>query len=210
MTLTWKNKGVRRHASAALTAVLILGSLTLAVPVLAEPVKYNLDTEHTAITFKVRHFFSKVPGRFAKFSGTLMLDEENMVNSSVRVEIDAGSIDTNEEARDRHLRSDAFFDVENHPTITFESTRIRPRGDTKLFIDGNLTMRGVTKQVTLEAEVLGFGEMYSVRRGAFEATTTLNRKDFNVSWNDVIEGGGAVLGDEVAITLNVEAKKAKD
>ncbi len=181
----------------------------LAGPSQAELVKYDLDTEHTAITFKVRHFFSKVPGRFAKFSGTLMIDEENFANSSVKVEIEAASIDTNEEARDRHLRSDAFFDVENHPTITFESTRIRLRGDTKLFIDGNLTIRGITKPVTLEGEILGFGEMYSIRRGAFEASVTIDRKDFNVSWNDVLEGGGAVLGNDVEITLNLEAKKAK-
>ena len=208
--LTWKNRLLKRQVPAALAAILVLGSVMLAKPAQAELVKYNLDVEHTAVTFKVRHFFSKVPGRFAKFSGTLMIDEENFASSSVKIEIDATSIDTNEEARDRHLRSDAFFDVENHPTITFESTRIRPRGDTKLFIDGNLTMRGVTKPVTLEAEVLGFGEMYSVRRGAFEATTMVNRKDFNVSWNDILEGGGAVLGDDVEITLNVEAKKAKD
>jgi polyisoprenoid-binding protein YceI len=200
---------MRRHASTALTAAVVLGSLMLAGPSQAELVKYDLDTEHTAITFKVRHFFSKVPGRFGKFSGTLMIDEENFANSSVKVEIEAASIDTNEEARDRHLRSDAFFDVENHPTITFESTRIRLRGDTKLFIDGNLTIRGITKPVTLEGEILGFGEMYSVRRGAFEASVTIDRKDFNVSWNDVLEGGGAVLGNDVEITLNLEAKKAK-
>ena len=200
---------MRRPASTALTAALVLGSLMLAGPSQAELVKYDLDTEHTAITFKVRHFFSKVPGRFGKFSGTLMIDEENFANSSVKVEIEAASIDTNEEARDRHLRSDAFFDVENHPTITFESTRIRLRGDTKLFIDGNLTIRGITKPVTLEGEILGFGEMYSIRRGAFEASVTIDRKDFNVSWNDVLEGGGAVLGNDVEITLNLEAKKAK-
>lgn len=207
--LTWKNIRRGRHASAALTAALVLGSLMLAGPSQAELVKYDLDVEHTAITFRVRHFFSKVPGRFAKFSGTLMIDEENFANSSVKVEIEAASIDTNEEARDRHLRSDAFFDVENHPTITFESTRIRLRGDTKLFIDGNLTIRGITKPVTLDGEILGFGEMYSVRRGAFEASVTIDRKDFNVSWNDVLEGGGAVLGNDVEITLNLEAKKAK-
>lgn len=207
--LTWKNSLMKRPVSGVLAAVLVLGGLMLAAPSQAELVKYNLDLEHTAITFKVRHFFSKVPGRFSKFTGTLMIDEKNFANSSVKIEIDATSIDTNDEARDRHLRSDAFFDVENHPTITFVSTRIRPRGDTKLFIDGDLTIRGITKQVTLEAEVLGFGEMYSVRRGAFEATTTINRKDFKVSWNDILEGGGAVLGDEVTITLNVEAKKAK-
>jgi len=208
--LTWKNIRMEPHISVALTTALILASLMLAVPSRAEPVKYDLDTEHTAVTFKVRHFFSNVPGRFARFSGTLMIDEEDLANSSVQVEIDAASIDTNEEARDRHLRSDAFFDVANHPTITFVSTGVRPRGESKLFIDGNLTIRGITKPVTLEGEVLGFGNMYGVRRAAFEATATINRKDFDVSWNDVIEGGGVVLGDDVAIDLNVEAKKAKD
>jgi polyisoprenoid-binding protein YceI len=164
--------------------------------------------EHTAVAFKVRHFFSKVPGRFDIFSGTLMLDEENLTNSSLTVEIDAASINTNEESRDKHLRSDAFFDVENHPTMTFVSTGVRTDGKDKLKMDGNLTIRGITKKVTLDVEVLGFGDFYNRRRAAFEATVTINRKDFNVSWNDFVEGGGAVLGEDVVITLNVEAKKA--
>lgn len=201
-----------KKASSGWVSVLVLALMLgfLATPSQAAQVKYDLDVEHTSVGFKVRHFFSKVPGRFDTFSGVLMIDEENLVNSSLTVEIEASSINTNEEARDRHLRSDAFFDVENHPTITFVSTAVRKQGEGKLTMDGNLTIRGITKKVTLDVEVLGFGELYNRRRGAFEASTTINRKDFNVSWNDFVEGGGAVLGEDVEIELNVEAKIAQE
>jgi polyisoprenoid-binding protein YceI len=193
---------------ASLSVVVALAFMV--TPGQAAQVRYDLDVEHTSVGFKVRHFFSKVPGRFDTFSGVLMIDEENLANSSLKVEIEAASINTNEEARDRHLRSDAFFDVENHATITFVSTAVRTQGEGNLVMDGNLTIRGITKKVSLDVEVLGFGELYNRRRGAFEASTTINRKDFNVSWNDFVEGGGAVLGEDVEILLNVEAKKAMD
>lgn len=203
-----QSAGKRTRAGLVTGLAMVLAVSFMAVPSQAEQVEYELDVEHTSVGFKIRHFFSKVPGRFDIFSGTLMLDEENLANSSLTVEIDAGSINTNEEARDKHLRSDAFFDVENHPTMTFVSTAVRTAGDGKLKMDGNLTIRGITKKVTFDVEVLGFGDFYNRRRAAFEATTTINRKDFNVSWNDFVEGGGAVLGEDVEITLNVEAKIA--
>ena len=203
-----QSAGKRTWTGIVAGLTLVLAISFMGVSSQAAQVEYELDVEHTAVGFKVRHFFSKVPGRFDIFSGTLMLDEENLTNSSLTVEIDAGSINTNEEARDNHLRSDAFFDVENHPTMNFVSTGVRADGKDKLKMDGNLTIRGITKKVTLDVEVLGFGDFYNRRRAAFEATVTINRKDFNVSWNDFVEGGGAVLGEDVEITLNVEAKKA--
>ncbi|HEU4403374.1 MAG TPA: YceI family protein, partial [Candidatus Polarisedimenticolia bacterium] len=171
---------------------------------------YTIDPEHTNIGFKVKHFFSKVPGRFNKFEGTMTLDQADLSKATVNVSIDAASIDTNEPARDKHLRSDAFFDVEKNPKITFQSTKVRPAGPNKLQIDGNLSIRGVTKPVTLDVDVLGFGpDAWGGYRGGFEAHTQINRLDYGVSWNDVVEGGGYILGNDVEITLNIEAVKQK-
>jgi polyisoprenoid-binding protein YceI len=201
-----KNRAARTAAGIAAVAM----AMMLPSRLMAGMETYIIDKEHTSITFKIRHFFSKVPGQFNSFEGMLQLDPDDQTKGSVTVTIDAASIDTNEPARDRHLRSDAFFDVESHPKLTFVSRSIRSAGQDKLAIDGDLTIRGITKQVTLDVDALGFGEIYSVKRAAFEARTTINRQDFNVSWNDVIEGGGAILGDEVQIVINLEAKKQKE
>ncbi len=192
-------------AAVALAMAVILPPL-----VLAGIETYDIDKEHTSIAFKIRHFISKVPGQFNTFEGLIRLDPEDPAKGSVTVTIVAASIDTNEPARDRHLRSDAFFDVENHPEITFVSRSVRPTGKDKLAIDGDLTIRGITRRVTLDVDALGFGEIYGVKRAAFEARTTINRQDFKVSWNDFVEGGGAILGDEVEIVINLEAKLQKE
>lgn len=199
-----------RFAKVAAGAAVL--ALTVAAPsrVLAGMETYNIDKEHTSIGFKIRHFISKVPGQFNTFEGTITLDPEDLTKGSVSVTIDAASIDTNEPARDRHLRSDAFFDVESHPEITFVSRSIRKTGEDELAIEGDLTIRGITRRVTLDVEALGFGEIYGVKRTAFEARTTIDRQDYNVSWNDFVEGGGAILGDEVQIVINLEAKLTKE
>lgn len=189
---------------------LVLAALLPASAVFAAPENYTIDPEHSAVGFTIRHLFSKVPGRFTKFEGTLILDRDDFTKSSVQVSIDAASIDTNEPARDKHLRSDAFFDVEKNHTLTFQSTKVRSMAPNKLQIDGNLTIRGTTKPVTLDADILGFGPGYGGGfRGGFEARTKINRQDFGVAWNDVVEGGGYVLGNDVDITLNVEAAKVQ-
>lgn len=198
---------------ARLTAGLAVVALALAAlpsPVLAATETYDIDKEHTSIGFKIRHFISKVPGQFNSFEGTIILDPEDLTKGSVSVTIDAASIDTNEPARDRHLRSDAFFDVESHPKITFVSRSIRSTGKDELAIEGDLTIRGITRRETLAVEALGFGEIYGVKRAAFEARTTIDRQDYKVSWNDFVEGGGAILGDEVEIVINLEAKLRKE
>ena len=197
-----------RGIRAAALALVLLGALAPRA-VTAATETYALDPEHTAISFSIRHFFSRVPGRFGKSEGTITLDPEDLTKGSVEVTIDAASIDTNEPSRDKHLRSDAFFDVEHHPRIVFKSTAVTQPTKGKLKVAGNLTIRGVTKPVTLDVDVLGFGEMYGAWRGAFEARTHINRQDFGVSWNDVVEGGGVVLGDDVDIVLNIEAIRQK-
>ncbi|MFQ5876285.1 MAG: YceI family protein [Acidobacteriota bacterium] len=194
----------------ALSALAVLAMLASAPSSAGAAMEsYRIDPEHTNIGFRIRHFFSKVPGRFNKFEGTIRLDREDLASGSVEISIDTASIDTNDSARDKHLRSDAFFDVENHPKMTFRSTRIREVGPNQLEVEGNLTIRGVTKPVSLDVDVLGFGRGYGYR-GGFEARTQIDRTDFGVSWNDVVEGGGVVLGNEVEIILNVEAVRLKE
>jgi len=196
---------IRRSALALILAVaLALG----ASPAVAAIENYTIDPVHSAVGFSIRHLFSKVPGRFTKFEGKIALDKEDWSKSSVQVSIDAASVDTNEPKRDQHLRSDAFFDVAKFPKITFQSTAVKQAAPNKLQVIGNLTIRGTTKPVTLDVDVLGFGPGYGGgMRGGFEAHTKINRQDFGVAWNDVIEGGGAVLGDDVEIGINVEAAK---
>ena len=203
-------RSFRRRVGLPAVLALVAGAALLApTPSFAEVETYNIDPDHTAVTFSIRHFFSRVPGRFTKFEGTILLDEKDFTLGSVNFTIDTASIDTNEPARDKHLRSDAFFDAENHPKITFSSMGVKVAGDNKLKVTGDLTIRGITKRVVLDVEALGFGELYSVRRAAFEIRLKIDRTDFNVSWNDIVEGGGAILGTEVTILINLEAKLQK-
>jgi polyisoprenoid-binding protein YceI len=147
---------------------------------------------------------SKVRGRFGSFSGEITT-AENLTGSSVRATIDATSIDTNNEQRDNHIRSADFFDVANHPTWTFASSAVRVDGD-DLYVDGELTIKGVTRPVTLTLEVEGFGpDAFGGTRAGFSATTTINRNDFGVDISMPLDGGGVVVGEKVTITLEIEA-----
>lgn len=178
----------------------------------AETVPYTLDSSHTSATFKVRHLLSKVPGRFAKVEGTLNLDEKDLANSSVEVTIPANTIDTDNDRRDGHLQSEDFFWVEKHPNITFKSTKITKGEGQKFTITGDLTMRGVTKEVALDAEYLGSTTMGANKVAVFEAATTVNRKDYGINWNRALDNGGVLLSDDVEIAISVEAvhKPAED
>lgn len=187
-------------------AVLILGILVPAGLAAAATETYKMDPNHSSVGFTIRHFFSKVPGRFAKYEGSIVLDPKNLSTAKVNVTIDTASIDTGVADRDNHLRSPDFFDAAKYPTITFVSTGVTPTGPNKATVKGNLTMHGVTKPVTLEAEILGFGpDTWGGQRGGFEGGTQINRQDFGVAWNKAVEGGGMVLGNEVDIILNIEA-----
>jgi polyisoprenoid-binding protein YceI len=182
----------------------------LLAPAAAFAGTWDIDAVHSAVGFKVRHFFTKVPGQFNQFSGTIHFDPENPEKSTVEVTIDASSIDTDNEKRDNHLRSGDFFAVEKHPEITFKSTEVR-KNDDGYEVDGILTIRGIEKAVTLQAEFLGAGPDGSGgTRAGFTATTTIDRKEFGVNWNKTLDHGGALLGDEVAINLDVEAVKKKE
>jgi len=195
------------HRPLKAAAALLLGAATLGAPARAADT-YKLDPAHTNVGFTVRHFFSKVPGHFTKFDGTIIYDDKDITQSKLDVTIDAASIDTSVPDRDKHLRSPDFLDAEKYPKITFSSTKVKPNGNNKIQIEGNLTIRGVTKPVVLDVDALGSGpDAWGGYRAGFEARTKINRQDFGVSWNKVIEGGGTLLGDDVDIVLNVEAVK---
>jgi polyisoprenoid-binding protein YceI len=188
----------------------ILASLLALAPALtlAATSDWNIDASHSSAGFAVKHLvISQVRGEFSKFSGKLVLDEKDVTKSTVEASIDVNSITTKVADRDAHLKSPDFFDAANHPNITFKSTNVAKAGKDKLKVTGELTLHGVTKPVTLEVatspEVKGmFGE---TRRG-FSASTKINRKDFGLTWNKVVEAGPAV-GDEVTIALDIEAVK---
>jgi len=167
---------------------------------------YVLDLVHTNLGFTVRHMaVSKVRGSFKKFEGKVEIGEKPE-NSKVSVTIDATSVDTREEGRDNHLRTNDFFDVENHPTWTFASTAIRPESPTEFKVDGDLTIRGVTRPVTLDVQYEGVvKDPYGLHRVGFSAKTSINREDFGVAFGAVMEAGGLVVAKKVDIEIDLEA-----
>ncbi|MFO7320761.1 MAG: YceI family protein [Chloroflexota bacterium] len=168
---------------------------------------WKLDPAHSRANFSVRHMMvSTVRGGFDRVSGKLEFDPEHPEKSYVEAVIDAASISTGVEDRDNHLRSADFLDVENYPTITFKSTDVTITGENTADVHGNLTIRGVTKPVTLKVEHVGTAVgMTGARVSGFEARTQINREDFGLTWNVALETGGVLVGKEVRIDLDVEA-----
>jgi polyisoprenoid-binding protein YceI len=168
---------------------------------------WDIDPAHTLVEFATKHMMvSTVKGRFPGVRGTITFDEENPVNSSVEVEIDAATIDTRNEQRDAHLRSADFLDIEHYPTIIFKSTRIERIGEERARVYGDLTIRGVTREVVLDTTFNGRGTTpFGQEVIGFSAETTINRHDFGLNWNVALEAGGWLVGDKVKVTLEVEA-----
>jgi polyisoprenoid-binding protein YceI len=176
----------------------------------AAPVTLEIDKVHSQVGFSIRHFFSKVPGQFKDFSGTIVMDPKALATSSVDVTIQAASISTDNEARDKHLRSPDFFSADSLPTLTFKSTKVASAGKDKYKVTGDFTMHGVTKSVVLDVEFLGMGDVgvggqNLGTKAGFDATTTLHRKDFGINWNKTLDQGGLMLGEDVAVILHIEA-----
>ena len=169
------------------------------------PAVWQIDAGHSDISFRIRHFMSRVRGTFNQWEGTITGDSTDWADASVSVTIQSASIDTGHERRDGDLRSDNFFDAANHPTITFKSTSVERRGS-DLVITGDLTIKGVTRPVVLQGQFLGSASSTQGRaRIGFEASTRIDRTAFGVTWNRALEGGGVMLGDEVEIELAIEA-----
>ena len=176
---------------------------------MAAPTTWHIDTAHSDAEFAVRHMMiSTVKGHFAEVTGTVVMNEADPAASVVDVTIPVASIDTRDAKRDAHLKSADFFDADHYPTITFKSTRVTGDVQGTFTIAGNLTMRGVSRPVTLEVEAAGRGkDPWGGEVAGFSAKTKVNRKDFGLEWNVALETGGVLVGDEVKISLEVELKK---
>lgn len=172
--------------------------------------KWILDTVHSSLSFWVRHLMvTKVHGRFAKWSGSVLFDETAPATTRVEVEIDASSIDTREAQRDTHLRSADFFDVEKYPALKFVSTKVEKTGDKEFKLSGDLTMHGITKPVTLDVEYGGRATHPQMgERAGFSARGALNRKDWGLTFNQTLDTGGVALSDKIELQFEVEATRA--
>ena len=167
---------------------------------------FTIDKTHSEAIFQVRHLVTKVRGRFTDLGGSIAFDEASPEASAVTFTIQAGSIDTGTPDRDAHLRSADFFHVEQYPAITFVSTAIRARGGNEFDVTGDLTMRGVTKRITLPVSYLGTArDPWGKEKIGFEAETTINRKDYGLVWNAALETGGFLVGDDVKISVSIQA-----
>jgi polyisoprenoid-binding protein YceI len=183
-----------------------LAAVLAAAPLGAET--FVIDEGHSEVGFQIRHMMTKVRGRFTDFEGRIEADRAKPQASAVELTIRATSIDTANANRDKDLRGADFFDVEKYPTITFKSTRITPKGKDSYDITGTLTMRGVSKEVTLPVTFLGFMKnQRGTDTAGFETAVTLNRKDFGITWNRTLDAGGVLLGDEVYVSISLETRK---
>ena len=179
---------------------------TLGTREIPSPGRWIIDPVHSQVSFVARHMMiSKVRGQFREFSGTIEI-AENPVESSVEAVIKAASVDTGDPGRDEHLRSADFLDVERHPEIRFHSSRIRPVDDDRWHLDGELTVRGITRSVTMSVEFCGVArDPWGHARASFLGTTEINRDDFDITWNQTLEAGGFLVGKGVKVEVDVEA-----
>lgn len=193
------------HILTSIAAVGLLGTT-----VAAQPVEYEIDPAHSSVEFSVRHLgVSNVKGKFTKFSGTIWYNESDVTQSSATVTVDAASIDTAEPKRDEHLRSADFFDVAKFPDIRFRSMGITSVGD-KYVVKGYLTMHGATKEIAIEANLVGkVRDAWGNERLGVEGRTTLNRQDFGINYNKVLDNGALIIGNDVKVELNIEAIRKK-
>lgn len=188
-----------------MVSLLVLGVSTAS----GETVKLKLDPAHTTVSFKIRHLFSKVTGAFDKYSGDIEFDPKDLKTLKVKGTIDAKSINTKVAERDKHLRSKDFFEVEKFKEIKFESTGVKAVNGNKATLLGNLTIRGIPKEIELAVEFNGLGaDPYGGEKAGFTATGLIkNRKDFGLKWNETLETGGFLVGDEVELLIEAEATK---
>ncbi|MHB0970373.1 MAG: YceI family protein [Thermoanaerobaculia bacterium] len=184
-------------------------SLALAAPLAADT--WVIDRSHSETTFQIRHLVSKVSGRFTDFAGTIVGDPAKPEAATVEFTIKAASINTDNADRDADLRSANFFDVAKFPEITFKSSAIRKIANGKFEAAGTLTMHGVAKQIVIPVEYFGaVRDPWGNDKAGFSARITLDRKDYNLTWNKALDNGGVLLGDDVDVVINLEAAKKKD
>jgi len=185
--------------------------MSTAIATQTQTTTWNIDAVHSSAEFKVRHMMiTNVKGQFDALKGVLTLDEEDVTKSRIEATIDAASINTRDAQRDAHLKSADFFDVEKFPELKFSSTRVTRAGEAELAVEGNLTIHGVARKVVfaVEGPSLAGKDPWGNTRIGLSAATKINRKDFGLRWNAALETGGFLVGDEVTITLDVQAVKA--
>jgi len=185
--------------------------MSTTAPQVSAKTTWGIDPAHSVAEFKVKHMMiSNVKGQFAKISGTLILDEADHTNSKVEALIDAASIETRDAQRDGHLKSEDFLHVEKFPTLLFQSTRTTKNADGETFVEGDLTIRGVTRKVVfaVDGPTSAAKDPWGNTRVGLSATTKINRKDFGLTWNAALEAGGILVGEEVTITLDIQFVKA--
>ncbi len=169
---------------------------------------YTVDPVHSTVAFKIRHIVARAGGEFASFSGTITKDFNDLDQCGVEFRIQVASIDTHEPDRDEHLRSAEFFDAEKYPEITFLSHKVTKAGDNRFAVAGTLTMHGVSRPVTLTVIYLGEAQdPWGGTRAGWELETTLDRKEWGISWNKTLDNGGLILGDEVDVSIDLEVVK---
>ncbi|HLL51912.1 MAG TPA: YceI family protein [Myxococcaceae bacterium] len=195
------------------TLLSAVAAVALASPFAAFAEIYEIDSAHSAASFSVRHMMvTNVRGQFGKVTGTLNLDEKDISRSTVEAAIDVTTINTSEPKRDEHLKAPDFFDVAKYPSINFKSTKVEQAGQGRLKVTGDLTMHGVTKPVVLDVAgptAESKDPWGNLKRGV-EATAKLNRKDFGLSYNKALETGGVAVGEEVAVTIDLQLAKKKE
>jgi polyisoprenoid-binding protein YceI len=186
----------------------ILLSLCLAAP--AQAAAYKVDADHSSVMFKIKHLFAKTAGAFGKFEGVIEYEPGKPETWKASGKIDVKSLDTRQAKRDEHLLGPDFFDAGKYPTIEFVTTGVKEATADKAVVEGLLTMHGVQKPVTLDVELLGVGQdPWGNTRAAFSAKTKIDRNDFGIKWNQPLNAGGALLGNDVEITLEIEAIQEK-
>ena len=179
-------------------------------PLNGSSAEFTLDKDHSHAGFQVRHIVSKLQGEFKDFEGSFTFDEKNPESAAGKFIVKAASVNTNHEKRDTHLRSPDFFDVEKFPTLSFESRKVTPAGGKKFLLAGDLTIHGVTRPVTFDTEFFGLEKSpWGDYRAGFSASTKINRKDYGIVWNKVLDSGGLLVGEEVEISIQVEAIEKK-
>ncbi len=191
------------------TVAAVLATLAFSSGAAQAASTYTADKAHSSVGFSVRHMMTQVRGSFGDFTGTIVKDDANLAGASVEFKIQATSVDTANEMRDKHLRTEDFFFVEKFPEITFKSTKIEKVSDTEYKATGEFTMRGVTKVLTLPVTFLGeMKGMDGKPLAGFSVTTKLDRKEFGINWNKTLDAGGLLLSDEVTVEISIEAKQS--
>jgi polyisoprenoid-binding protein YceI len=186
------------------TAALVFGGPALAA-------SYQVDPAHSSVNFSVRHIFSKVEGRFKEFSGRFAFDEKEMKGEGIAFTVQAATLDTNEAKRDEHVRGPDFFDAAKYPEASFKSVKVTKVGKNKFKVAGDLTIHGVTRPVTFATEFLGAGDTpWGKRVASFSSSARINRKDFGMVWNKVLDSGALLIGEEVDLAIQVEGIRREE